>query len=64
MRSFKKRLRLDPGKGFGVVECSEYRGEVRGERVGFEGGVESRVLSVGPEGREGLCKWKAEEGCG
>ncbi len=32
--------------------------------MGFEGGVESRVLSVGAEGREGLCKWKAEEGCG
>ncbi len=37
MRSFQKRLRLDPGKGFGVVECSEYRG-VAGRSMWGAGG--------------------------
>ncbi len=38
MGSFEKRLRLDPGKGFGVVECSEYRG-VSGEKYVGSGWV-------------------------
>jgi hypothetical protein len=37
MRSFQKRLRLDPVKGFGVVEYSEYRGIAGRSRWGAGG---------------------------